>query len=87
MHIEPYKNSQKWSVDATFDQSCVASVNFNVPGKPNPPSAPLQARVWGMVSIAGVSKNAILFSDPSSTVAPADLTIDIWTPNDSNEKQ
>ena len=36
--ITPHDNKQSWKVDAKFDNEndCVASVNFDVPGKPNP---------------------------------------------------
>lgn len=81
LEITPSGNQQKWKVDAKFNSDCVASVNFNVPGKPSPPPVPLNAKVWGMVAIAGGEKDAILFSDPSSTIAPAKTTLNIWTPN------
>ena len=31
LNITPYKNDQKWSVDSTFNDQCIASVNFQVP--------------------------------------------------------
>jgi len=85
LHITPYNNKQSWNVDATFGDDCVASVNFNVKGKPNPPPVPLDAQVWGMVSIAGLDKVAVLFSDPSGTIASEHITLNAWVP--SNDKK
>ena len=36
--ITPHGNKESWKVEAKFDNEndCVASVNFDVPGKPNP---------------------------------------------------
>jgi hypothetical protein len=84
IHITPYQNNQTWSVDATFDEQCIASVNFQVPGKPNPPSVPLAARVWGMSSVAGKSKNVLEFTDPSGTLAPPTLPLNVWVPDNDN---
>ena len=81
LHITPYKNDEKWSVDATFDNECIASVDFQVPGKPNPPPVPLSARVWSMESIAGADKNVLEFTDPSGTLARPNQPLNIWTPD------
>ncbi len=81
LHITPYKNDEKWSVDATFDNECIASVDFQVPGKPNPPPVPLSARVWSMESIAGADKNVLEFTDPSGTLASPIQPLNIWTPD------
>merc|ERR1719171_1460283 len=35
--INPYNNTQTWTVRGKFDENCVGVVDFNVPGKPNPP--------------------------------------------------
>ena len=85
LRITPYHNDQKWSVDATFNQQCVATVDFQVPGKPNPPPNPLAARVWGMESIAGASKNVLEFTDPTGTLAPSDQPLNIWSPNNAKK--
>jgi len=76
--IKPSGNDQSWEVKAQLDDKCIASVDFDVPGKPNPPPVPLKAQVWGMTSIAGVDKNAILFSDPSGTIADPSAILNIW---------
>ena len=81
LHISPYDNKQSWSVEADFNDECIANVNFDVPGKPNPPPVPLDARVWGLESIAGASKNSLLFTDPSGTIASPRTPLNVWTPN------
>ena len=83
LNITPYKNDQKWSVDSTFNDQCIASVNFQVPGKPNPPPVSLSARVWGMASIGGADKNVLEFTDPSGTLAPPIQPLNIWTPGNN----
>lgn len=83
LSITPYANKQTWSVQAEFDDECIASVNFDVPHKPNPPPVRLNARVWGMASIAGANKNAILFTDPSGTIASPNITLNAWLPSNS----
>lgn len=79
--ITPYKSDQSWSVETEFDDDCIASVNFDVPHKPNPPPVPLNARVWGMVNIAGAEKNALLFKDPSGTLASPVTPLNVWVPS------
>lgn len=76
--IKPYKNNQTWTVKSQFDTNCIASVNFDVPGKPNPPPVPLDARVWSMVSIGYLERDSLLFTDPSATIAPAIVPLNAW---------
>ena len=40
--IKPYNNTQVWTVEAYYTDSCTALVDFNVPGKPNPPPVNLR---------------------------------------------
>ena len=36
--IVPHGNKQSWTVNSIYDlKSCSASIDFHVPGKPNPP--------------------------------------------------
>lgn len=84
LHIKPYHNNQSWAVDAKFGADCAANVDFNVPGKPEPPPVPLSTRVWGLESIAGASKNALIFTDPSGTIASAKAPINAWVPDNKN---
>jgi hypothetical protein len=76
--IKPHGNSQKWTVVATFDSDCIANVNFDVPGKPNPPPVPLAARVWSMVSIGYLERDSLLFTDPSATIASPIVPLNAW---------
>lgn len=81
LHITPYSSGESWTVDAELDSDCDATVDFNVPGKPNPPPVALEAQVWGMVSILErPDKQAVLFMDPTGTVAPAGAVINAWVP-------
>jgi len=80
--IQPYDNDESWKVQSTFNEGCVAMVNFNVPGYPNPPGVPQEASVWEMASISGSEKDALAytkFSDGLPTGSPDNL----WVP--SNE--
>jgi len=81
MTIKPSGNNQTWEVESVVDQkSCSASINFNVPGKPNPPPVPLQAAMWYSVSHKG-KKTVFEFTDPSGTLAPKeskDFPLNHW---------
>ena len=47
--ITPYGNNETWTVTSKLDRKyCNASINFNVPGKPNPPPCAIGGTVWGM---------------------------------------
>eukprot|EP00038_Savillea_parva_P007042 m.167505 g.167505 ORF g.167505 m.167505 type:complete len:358 (+) comp12832_c0_seq1:104-1177(+) len=83
LQITPYKNNQRWTIAAKFNNACVATIDFNVHGKPNPPPVDLAARVWTMKSTAGAVKDSLLFTDPSSTLAPPSTPLNIWVPNNS----
>jgi hypothetical protein len=71
--ILPYGNSESWVVQASLDiVHCNASVDFNVPGKPNPPPINLTATLW-TATRAGTPPQAIaevVFTDPTGTLAP-----------------
>lgn len=81
--ITPYNNNQTWKIAARFDNDhdCTALVNFDVPNKPNPPPVPLNGRVWGMASIGGADKNALLFTDPSGNIANPEKPLNVWVPS------
>merc|ERR1712139_342846 len=51
MTIKPSGNNQTWIVKSQWDtKSCSAIINFNVPGKPNPPPFNLKARLLDTTS-------------------------------------
>ena len=80
--IKPYESEgENWEVRAVLDEkACNATVDFRVPGKPNPPPVTLLATVWTMdrPSEANEKKNAIVFTDPSGTLAPPNVPLNTW---------
>merc|ERR1712167_263890 len=76
--IKPYGNNETWAVETTVDDNCVATVDFNVPDKPNPPATSLEMSVWGMESIAGVSKSAMVYTEPLAS--PIGSPVNVWVP-------
>mmetsp|Transcript_7047 Transcript_7047/g.11784 ORF Transcript_7047/g.11784 Transcript_7047/m.11784 type:complete len:268 (+) Transcript_7047:3659-4462(+) len=79
MSIEPYNNNQAWVVESTFSEGCVAMVNFDVPGYPNPPNAPQTMSIWGMASIAGADKDGMVYTKPSDGI-PIGSPLNVWLP-------
>lgn len=76
--IKPSGNNQTWSVVTTLDkETCAATVDFRVPGKPSPPPVSLQATVWTMLS-PSESKLVVEFTDPTGTLAPATKPLNAW---------
>ena len=69
------------SSSANIASNCVASVDFDVPGKPSPPPVALDATVWRLSSADGHSKVAFEFTDPSKTIAPATTPLNAWVPD------
>ena len=60
---------------------CVAMVDFDVPGKPNPPSTKLMATVWTLSHFlpkGTEEKNAIEFTDPSGKLASPSVPLNTW---------
>lgn len=81
MIIKPSGNNQNWSVKAKLDQeTCSAVVDFNVPGKPNPPPKPLTLSLWNLFSDFGgfSQKVEFEFTDPSGKLAKPDYPLNTW---------
>jgi hypothetical protein len=82
MVIKPSGNNQTWTITAVLDTStCGAVVDFNVPGKPNPPPVNLTLSLWSALTPAGrsaVSKATFEFFDPSGKLGPKDLPLNAW---------
>jgi len=86
MIIKPSGNSQTWVVNAEFDViSCSASINFNVPGKPNPPPVNLTSTLWYSFT-ATAKKTEFEFTDPSGTLAKKDYPLNRWVELPKNIK-
>lgn len=78
MTVKPSGNNQTWLVKAQLDpESCSATIDFNVAGKPSPPPVPLAATLWYTVS-ATSKKRELEFTDPSGTLAPRDTPLNAW---------
>ena len=80
MTIKPHDNNETWVVHALIDSThCNATVDFNVPGKPNPPPVNLTATFWRMVHPSTSEyKSALEFTDPSGTLAPPTMPLNVW---------
>ena len=80
MTIKPHDNNETWVVHALVDSTdCSATVDFNVPGKPNPPSVNLTATFWLMVPPStSTPKIALVFTDPSGTLADSAMPLNTW---------
>lgn len=71
-----------WVVSAKLDTKfCNASIDFDVPGKPDPPPVTLTATFWTeshYMPTGTVKKNAIEFTDPSGTIGPRSVPLNTW---------
>merc|ERR1712194_199019 len=78
--IKPFGNNQTWVVNSylNVNKSCTAPVDFNAPGKPNPPPVPLLAAFLYNSAPTGLFKYEIEFTDPSGTLAPVDFPLNHW---------
>jgi FlaG/FlaF family flagellin (archaellin) len=88
--IQPSGNDQTWTVQAVIDTTfCNASVDFNVPGKPNPPPVSLTATILLTNSFgpgdSTALKRIVEFTDPSGTLAAASFPLNQWVPVDAQE--
>lgn len=81
MTIVPNENNETWVVHAIMDIThWNATVDFNVPGKPNPPPVHLTATFWRMSRSSATSKHkmALEFTDPSETLAKSTIPLNVW---------
>ena len=78
--IEPHQNNQSWIVHASVDlNTCTASVDFHVPGKPNPPPVKLMANYFLAVApMRSQGRSMIVFTDPSGTLGSSNLPLNTW---------
>ncbi|CAE7501345.1 Dnaaf5 [Symbiodinium sp. CCMP2592] len=62
-------------------ESCQATIDFNVPGKPNPPPVNLLMTLWLATSdeaSAGQAKATFEFTDPSGKLASPHMPLNSW---------
>lgn len=78
--IVPYNNTQTWTIRSKFDEvHCNCSINFHVPGKPNPPPVPLSMAFYEGGSGEGQPLlYSAVFTDPSGTIAPPLRPVNAW---------
>lgn len=91
VEIKPYGNDQKWHVTSVLNvDSCSASVDFNVPGKPNPPPVNLLMTLWcaaAKFKEGTFEKATFEFSDPSGKLATASTVLNTWVELGASKKQ
>ncbi|KAL3924688.1 MAG: hypothetical protein SGPRY_003846 [Prymnesium sp.] len=75
--IMPYGNNQSWAVHAKLDENCTALIDFNVPGKPNPPSVKLRG-VLQQAYDGSWGTRTVTFYDPTGSIAPAGQPLNAW---------
>lgn len=75
--IEPYGSEESWVVYSHVDtEHCNATVDFRVPGKPNPPPGPLTMTAWTMATaMPSRHKASFEFTDPSGVM---DGPLNVW---------
>jgi len=80
--IKPHGNNQTWEVKAVLKSTmlCNAIVNFNVPGKPNPPPVDLEVNLWMAKSTEPLlqKKWTLEFRDPSGKLAAPTSILNSW---------
>ena len=72
----------RWTVHATMEPKlCTAIVDFNVPGKSNPPPVKLLATVCTQsrfLPAGTIKKRTIEWTDPSGKLAPPSVPLNTW---------
>ena len=86
MKITPYNNNQTWEVllPALDTPGCSVMIDFNVPGKPNPPPVKLLFTAYDLFhggSKSNCDRTPIIFTDPSGTLAPSTQPLNTWVNN------
>ena len=79
--ITPYNNQEQWVIKAgPFDENCATMVDFNVPGKPDPPPVKLLLKVASIDydDVAKTVAPVAVFTDPSGTLADPTLPLNVW---------
>ena len=67
---------------------CNATIDFSVPGKPNPPPVSLTATYYLAASVPPHdSKGILIFTDPSGTIASPTAPLNTWIAIESGPAQ
>jgi hypothetical protein len=70
--------AQTWEIKTTMDaDTCIAMVDFDVPGKPAPPPVPL-AMVTIHAAYSAGSGTWFTFVDPTGTLADPTYPLNAW---------
>ena len=79
--IKPYNNIEDWVVTAPWNPTyCNATVDFNVPGKPNPPKTNLTLTYYEGFGGATVPQTFLIqFTDPSGQSPTTPLNVWVLT--------
>merc|ERR1719326_791757 len=81
MTITPYKNNQTWTVETQIKRDgnmCTATVDFNVPGKPNPPPIALTATYLTNIHGERTFQGVEVRTRWEFTVPTANLPLNSW---------
>lgn len=89
LEITPFGNDENWSISSKLDLThCNATIDFNVPGKPNPPPVNLTATIWLEYraaddpqvnpSVWAPTRYTLAFTDPTGTLAGPEYPLNFW---------
>ena len=80
LSITPYNNTQTWKVLTPWNNLyCNASVDFRVPGKPNPPPVALTLTYFAGNGGKGQTRQDFaVFTDPTASLAPSSMPLNTW---------
>ena len=91
VEIKPHGNDQKWQVTGALNEdTCSADIDFNVPGKPNPPPVKLRmtlSRASQNFKEGAIEKATFEFTDPSGKLAPPCSVLNAWVELGGSKKQ
>lgn len=80
--ITPGDIKENWTVKAKLDtDTCTAIVDFNVPGKPHPPTVKFTLSLWNLFSLYQAKfqeKVSFEFTDASGTLSTKDYPLNTW---------
>jgi len=80
MTILPYNNTETWTVTAPVDpDTCTASIDFRVPGKPGPPPCALTATIYRLMDSQKNEMVEVIFTDTSGSITDdPKLPLNAW---------